>query len=261
MKIPRKYDLKGLSVHLIVGGPVPPVLEAHGQNLGLSAMWTVGGCGRSGGRHTLMLHLFLNSHPAVPPLLQATSIPASPAASPEPEDKVCGARNASRRVARILLNSWPDATEKSPAPKTLDEFSHGRKKEVGAECCKEADMALHCTLSAQFLWAGALDNCWQTCISFCGRQEDCWCIPKRRLKQSLRPHLTPQAGLCLSSLSSQTAGSLCSTEFAVWYRIRCNQSKIKVLPFMALESQDVAQSLYESPLPYGVQLNRAKIAG
>ena len=151
MKIPRKYDLKGLSVHLIVGGPVPPVLEAHGQNLGLSAMWTVGGCGRSGGRHTLMLHLFLNSHPAVPPLLQATSIPASPAASPEQRTK-CVVQGMPAGEWQGFSSTPGRMQQKNlPHPKLWMNSVMG-EKEVGAECCKEADMALHSECTVSLSW-------------------------------------------------------------------------------------------------------------
>ena len=152
MGIPRKSDLKGLSGHLIVGGPVPPVLEAHDQNLGLSAMCpgsgTVVGSLRSGGRLTLMLHLFLNSQcPAAAPPPPSRLSGHCFSRAREPEDKACAVRgmpgedpgkDAQARMhqhkhkqgctsrSRLRSTKSRDASEKSLALTTLDELS-GRK--------------------------------------------------------------------------------------------------------------------------------------
>ena len=149
MRIPRKYDLKGLSVHSpdSRGAPRPPGLGSAWSELGFVRHVDGGGRlvvpRRSGGRHTLMLHLFLNSHPAVkPPLLlhlhPGLSGRLSRARGQSMWCEECHQQHPEHPggVARMrILARSRDATEKSAALTTLHEIS-GRK-EVG-ECCKKA---------------------------------------------------------------------------------------------------------------------------
>ena len=92
-----KYDLKGLEWSPDSRGARPPGLGSAWSELGFARHVSgelEAGSRRSGGRHTLMLHLFLNSTRLQP--TRRLLHPGSPATvSPEPEDKVC-ARNARR---------------------------------------------------------------------------------------------------------------------------------------------------------------------
>ena len=134
MGIPRKYDLKGLSVHSpdSRGAPRPPGLGSAWSELGFVRHVDSGGRlvvpRRSGGRHTLMLHLFLNSHPAAanpPPPPSRLSGHCFSRARGQSVCEECQERIRAR-MHRLLSSNQGQPQKKSLAMTTLDEFI-GRK--------------------------------------------------------------------------------------------------------------------------------------
>ena len=126
-----KYDLKGLEWSPDSRGARPPGLGSAWSELGFARHVSGllrAGSRRSGGRHTLMLHLFLNSHPAAanpPPPPSRLSGHCFSRARGQSVCEECQERIRAR-MHRLLSSNQGQPQKKSLAMTTLDEFS-GRK--------------------------------------------------------------------------------------------------------------------------------------